>query len=259
MTGLPPLFSTEKYQVSTGVYNGPLDLLLSLIEKAELDITKLALAQVTDQFLAYLEQLEQKNPTEISYFLVIAAKLIQIKSEALLPIPPTRSPGEEDPGESLAQQLLLYKLFKESSVHLTEREELKLSTYLHIAPVIVVEGVIDLTGITADDLSEAARVILLNQRDETFGGNIIQVPRYSIREKIGEIIAILREKHHVTFRSILEEVPTRLEMVVTFLALLELVKQNLIITRQTQLFSEISLESISDLTENREFDIEFDE
>jgi segregation and condensation protein A len=76
MTMLPPLFTGEKYQVSTGLYSGPLDLLLTLIEKAELDITKLALAQVTDQFLAYLEQLTEKDPTEISYFLVVAAKLI---------------------------------------------------------------------------------------------------------------------------------------------------------------------------------------
>ncbi len=259
MTVLPPIYSTEKYHVSTGVFSGPLDLLLSLIEKAELDITKLALAQVTDQYLSYLDQLEQKDPTEISYFLVIAAKLIQIKSEALLPVPPTRSPGEEDPGESLAQQLLLYKLFKESSKNLATREELKLSTYLHVAPPIIVEGVIDLTGITIDDLAEAARVILLNRTEETFGGNLIQLPRFSIREKIGLIISILREKGLVTFSSILEEKPTRLEMVVTFLALLELVKQNLIVTRQSQLFSEISLESISNLDENREFDIEFDE
>jgi segregation and condensation protein A len=256
---LPPLFTGEKYQVSTGVYNGPLDLLLSLIEKAELDITKLALAQVTDQYLAYLGELEEKDPTEISYFLVVAAKLIQIKSEALLPVPPTRPPGEEDPAESLAQQLLLYKMFKESSKILGSREEGRMSTYLHIAPSIKVDGVIDLTGITVDDLAEAARVILLNLSETTFGGRIIQMPRFSIREKIGLIISILREKGLVSFSSILEEKPTRLEMVVTFLALLELVKQNVIITKQEGLFSEITLEPLGDVSETREYDLEFGE
>lgn len=253
------MFTGEKYQVSTGVFNGPLDLLLSLIEKAELDITKLALAQVTDQYLAYLNELEEKDPTEISYFLVVAAKLIQIKSEALLPVPPTRIPGEEDPGESLTQQLLLYKMFKESSKILGTREDMHLSTFLHIAPQIKVEGVIDLTGITVEDLAEAARVILLNLTDTTFGTNVIQMPRFSIREKIGLIISSLRETGTVSFKSMLEEKPTRLELVVTFLALLELVKQRVIITNQEGLFGEITFESLGDVTEARDYDIEFDE
>jgi segregation and condensation protein A len=185
--------------------------------------------------------------------------LIQIKSEALLPVPPTRPPGEEDPAESLAQQLLLYKMFKESSKILGSREEGRMSTYLHIAPSIKVDGVIDLTGITVDDLAEAARVILLNLSETTFGGRIIQMPRFSIREKIGLIISTLREKGLVSFSSILEEKPTRLEMVVTFLALLELVKQNVIITKQEGLFSEITLEPLGDVSETREYDLEFGE
>ena len=79
------------YTVRTPTYEGPLDLLLGLIERAELDITTVSLAAVTDQYLAYIQGLEQANPDEISAFLVIAAKLLQIKSEALLPRPPARS------------------------------------------------------------------------------------------------------------------------------------------------------------------------
>src|SRR5512142_586785 len=96
---------TAAYQVTTPVYEGPLDLLLQLIERAELDITRLALAQVTDQYLAYLRGMEDRLAEEVSAFLVIAARLLQIKSEALLPRPPVREAGEEDPGEALAQQL----------------------------------------------------------------------------------------------------------------------------------------------------------
>ena len=97
----------RSYKVQTSVYEGPLDLLLSLIERAELDITAVSLASVTDQYLAHLQGLERMIPDEISAFLVIAAKLVQIKSEALLPRPPEREPGEEDPGESLVEQLKL--------------------------------------------------------------------------------------------------------------------------------------------------------
>ena len=259
MTISSQLFAGEKYQVNTGVYTGPLDLLLSLIEKAELDITKLALAQVTEQYLTYLNDMQEKDITDISYFLLVAAKLIQIKSEALLPAPPVRQPGEEDPGEALAAQLLIYKMFKESSRLLAQREEYNLSTYLHIPPQIKVEGVIDLSGITAEDLAEAARVILLNLNDAAFGGKTIQIPRVSIREKIGIIVAALREKGIINFNTLISHQTSRLEVVVIFLALLELVKQNMIIPRQDALFSDIFLESINDLSANQEYDLEFGE
>ena len=84
------------YNVQTPVYEGPLDLLLNLIEHTELDITTVSLAMVTDQYLVHINSMEELNADEISAFLVIAAKLIQIKSEALLPRPPTREAGEED-------------------------------------------------------------------------------------------------------------------------------------------------------------------
>src|SRR5688572_32818830 len=126
---------TGGYTVNTPVYEGPLDLLLQLIERAELDITAIALATVTDQYLIYIRALQNNaRPDEISAFLVIAAKLVQIKSEALLPRPPVREVGEEDPGESLARQLRIYKRFKEISNSLEEREKLGLHTYLRLAP-----------------------------------------------------------------------------------------------------------------------------
>src|SRR4030042_6508037 len=112
------MFNTASHQVSnytiaTPVYEGPLDLLLQLIERAELDITKLSLAMVTDQYLEYIHQLTDLEADDVSAFLVIEAKLLQIKSEALLPRPPEREPGEEDLGRSLVDQLKLYKRFKE--------------------------------------------------------------------------------------------------------------------------------------------------
>src|SRR3990170_760696 len=122
------------YTVHTPVYEGPLDLLLNLIQHAELDITSVSLAMVTDQYLGYIKNLEQINADEISAFLVIAAKLLQIKSEALLPRPPARVPGEEDIGRSLVDQLKLYKRYKEIGVWMNAREQANLRTYLRVAP-----------------------------------------------------------------------------------------------------------------------------
>src|SRR5512142_2951374 len=106
----------EGYRVNTPIYEGPLDLLLQLIERAELDITTLALAQVTDQYLAHLKEIQKENASgqnaaEVSGFLVIAARLLQIKSAALLPRMPVEAgeEEEEDPGEALARQLVTYK------------------------------------------------------------------------------------------------------------------------------------------------------
>jgi len=131
------------YIVNTPVYEGPLDLLLQLIERAELDITKLALAQVTDQYLEHLHNMQEQTPEEVSAFLVIATKLIQIKSEALLPRPPVREPGEEDIGEALALQLVKYKRYREIADLLARREAAELHTYLRLAPVPKIEGVVD--------------------------------------------------------------------------------------------------------------------
>ena len=103
------LHQTDSYEITTEVYSGPLDLLLDLIQTAELDISKLALAQVTNQFLAYVEANKDADPDYISEFLVIASKLVQIKSEALLPRPPVRTDDEEDIGETLARQLIVYQ------------------------------------------------------------------------------------------------------------------------------------------------------
>src|SRR3989304_3753693 len=118
------------YQVTIPVYEGPLDLLLQLIERAELDITKVALAQVTDQYLGHIRQMEELAADDVSAFIVIAARVLQIKSEVLLPRLPVREPGEDDPGEALAWQLITYKKFREIADWLAQRETAGLRTYL---------------------------------------------------------------------------------------------------------------------------------
>jgi segregation and condensation protein A len=249
----------SNYTIATPVYEGPLDLLLQLIERAELDITKLSLALVTDQYLVYIHQLTVLEADEVSAFLVIAAKLLQIKSEALLPRPPEREPGEEDPGEALAKQLIVYKRYREIASILMQREEAGLRTYLRVAPLPKIDGSFDLTGISIEDLAAAAQDIF---SDLNLGGSLNSVvpsSRISIREKIYQITGSLRKNRNVTFRSLIEKGYTRLEIVVTFLALLELIKRHLVRGSQENLFGDISLEISEDWDNLDELETEFGE
>jgi len=249
---------TSGYTVQTAVYEGPLDLLLDLIERAELDITALSLAAVTEQYLDYLHQLEEMHADEISAFLVIAAKLVQIKSEALLPRPPVRQPGEEDPGALLVEQLKLYKRFKEVATLLGEREAKNLRTYLRLAPPPKIEGKLDLTNITLTDLIEAAREVYAQDAEKQALGTIISAPKVTIREKIELISRKLGAAQHAHFRELLGENPTRIEIVVTFLALLELVKRYRVAARQQNLFADIEIERMDGWNQEEEIEIEFE-
>ncbi|MGC8855196.1 MAG: segregation and condensation protein A [Anaerolineae bacterium] len=251
-------FQAGSYKVQTPVYEGPLDLLLALIERAELDITTVSLAMVTDQYLAYLNTLEEARPDEISAFLVIAAKLVQIKSEALLPRPPRQELGEEDTGTALVEQLKLYKRFKEIAGWLAERQEKGLRTYLRLAPPPKVEGRLDLSNVTLAELVAAAEAVLGREKEKQSLGTVIAPPRITIREKIDLIARRLKEMERATFRSLLGEKPSRLEIVVTFLALLELVKRYRVEAHQEKLFSEIEINRVEDWKDDEEIEIEFE-
>jgi segregation and condensation protein A len=247
------------YTVSTPVYEGPLDLLLQLIERAELDITRLALAQVTDQYLEHLHLLQDHAAEEVSAFLVIAAKLLQIKSEALLPTPPIREAGEEDPGEALALQLIAYKRYRQIADLLGQREAAGWRTYLRLAPPPRVEGVVDLTGIGLTDLLAAAQSVFALANGKPSLNSVVAPLRITIREKISLITRSLREKSHSTFRALLGERRSRIEIVVTFLAMLELVKRRLVRVKQESLFGEIEMEPDEEWQEDEEFELEFGE
>ncbi len=246
------------YTFHTPVYEGPLDLLLSLIERAELDITAVSLANVTNQYLAYIESLQQVNADEISAFLLMAAKLLQIKSEALLPRPPTREHGEEDLGQSLVDQLKLYKRFKEIGVWLSGRQEANLRTFLRIAPPPKVEPKLDLSNLTLEKLVAVAVEAFAKEQNKRPLGVIIAPPRVTIREKIDLIAKMMKEVEHANFHTLLDQNASRLEIVVTFLAMLELVKRYRIHAHQDGLFGEIEIDRMEDWNDNEEIEVEFE-
>jgi len=249
----------SNYSVTVPVFEGPLDLLLQLIERSELDITTVSLAIVTDQYLDYIHQMTNKVAEEISAFLVIAAKLIQLKSEALLPRPPVREIDGEDPGLSLIHQLQIYKQFKEISIWLQDRETRGLRSYLRIAPPPKIEEHVDLSNITLEDLLLAAEEVLQKEQEKQGLDSVIKAPRVTIREKITLIAHYLSKEKESSFNEILGNKSTRLEIVVTFLALLELIKRYRVSALQDSLFSDIKLRPLTEFSENEEFDIEFGE
>lgn len=253
------LASPQPYTVETDVYQGPLDLLLQLIERAELDITKLSLARVTDQFLAYMRTLVDLRAERVSEFIVVAARLMQIKSEALLPRPVQRLPDEEDPGEALVQQLILYRQFKNIANLLTARQAAGLHSYLRMAPPPKVEGRLDLSQVTTKDLYEAAMRVFHREDLRAPLATVVAAPKVTIREKIHAIAIALKAGSMVRFRQLIAKAPGRLHVVVTFLAMLELVRRYRIAAKQDTLFGDIELRRDEAWDENLEFELEFSE
>lgn len=256
----PVFFHSGQYRIETDLYQGPLDLLLDLIEKAELDITVLSLAQVTDQFLEYVRAMKEENPTEVSAFVVIAARLIQIKSAALLPKQKVNiSDVDEDTGEALAQQLITYRRFKLLADSLAEREDRGLRSWLRIGvPDVGLEPALDMSGWNAKMLAEIASRVFIPPKPAKALEKVMKKPRLSIHDKIRLLVSRIRKAAVIRFSSLLRQ-NNKNETVVTFLAMLELIKQNAVTVHQENNFGEIQIEKTSVFDEKKDFQTEFEE
>ncbi|HUN22111.1 MAG TPA: segregation/condensation protein A [Anaerolineales bacterium] len=241
------MLRVEKITVELPVFTGPLDLLLSLIEKQELDITKVALAQVTAPYLAHIRSMQDHNLSEISDFLVIAAKLLLIKSEVLLPRPPQRTPSEEDTGEELARLLRAYKQYKEVALQLQSRESAGFRSFVRTATPPRPAPSVDESGLSTDILWHAlAKLLNLLPPDAPEVNTVIRRQRVTIRQKMQLIADQLRSQPTVRFFELLVGVRSRTEVIVTFLALLELIKQRRIEAWQSELFGDIEISAVGD-------------
>jgi segregation and condensation protein A len=235
------------YTITLPVFTGPLDLLLELIERAELDITKVALAQVTDQYLARLRQLPEQNLQEIADFLVIAAKLILIKSEMLLPRPPQRTPDEEDPGEELARMLLAYKAFKQVAGSLEDRQRRGWRTYVRTATPVRAPQQFNMAGANPLMLWQAfAKLLDLLPADAPAVATVISQPRVTIVSQFRWLVTALRTQAPLSFFELLRPAQNRVTVIVTFLAMLEMLKQRLITAEQKGCFGDIEISPLGD-------------
>lgn len=256
------MFTTNgaaSFTVDTLMFEGPMDLLVQLIDRAELEITAISIAQVTDQFLNHIRSLAAIPAEEVSAFLVMAARLVQIKSEALLPRPPRREPGEEDPGEDLARQLIEYKRYKQIATLLHKQERAGRRTYLRLAPPPKIEGQLDLSGIGVRELWYAALDVFSRAPDQEPLASVVARPKVTIRQKIRIIVRQIREFGRTRFSEILTGGRTKIEVVVSFLAMLELIKRKRVAATQVQLFGEIEILPAEDWDDTTDFELEFGE
>ncbi len=240
--------AASKYTIETDVFEGPLDLLLQLIEKEELDITQLSLAKVTDQYLEHLKLITNRDPLEVSAFLVIAAQLVLIKSRILLPVESGEAGELEiEGGSDLVQQLIEYKKFKNAGFWLLDRETRNLRTYFRAAPPPRLPEVLDLTDLTVYDLAEIYRDLLITKEQFSPIDEIVSITTITLKNRINMIMEQFKVISHTKFSSLTTQ-NTKLEIIVTFLALLELIKNHLVEASQPELFGEIDLDSIGEMT-----------
>jgi segregation and condensation protein A len=234
------------YQISLPVFSGPLDLLLHLIERQEFDITTISLVKVTEQYLAQIEQLKENRIENLIDFLVVAARLVQIKSRALLPQTPV-FPGdeeEEDPADALIRQLKAYKRFKQAAVWFQEREESGLRTYLRVAPPPKLEETLDLTGISVATLITAVQEALARNETKTDSVAIARPRRMTIEGQITLLRKRLKQYGRSQFHDLLPTKVEQVEVAITLLAVLELIKRRELIATQPELFGPIEVVAI---------------
>ncbi len=243
------------YQVRLPVFEGPLDLLLQLIEREKLDISTVSLAAVADQFLAYVRQIEEVSAETLADFLTIAARLVWIKSRLLLPRPAGRDEEEEeeDPAEALARQLREYKRFKEAAAALRAIEEAGYHTYLRDAPLPELERHLEPQSSALIELLTAAQTALANLAESSHPENMngmVTPFTLTIHDQIALIRRSTAAGRSVTFRSLLAHAQRRIEIIVTLLAVLELIKRKQITVEQRGLFGEIILAPVPDAPGN---------
>jgi len=232
------------YKIQLPVFSGPLDLLLNLIEQNKLDITAVSLVAVTDQYLEQIRQFSGEQLEQLMDFLSVGARLLLIKSRALLPLPPEipDEDEEEDPAEALARQLREYRRFKHAAAHLEDRERLGLQTYLRVAPPPTLEHSLDLSGIGLDTLVSALRSVY-DRADLKEDSVAVAVKRRTVT--IEDQIKLLRQRvmidGRVAFTELLSRRTTWSEVSVTLLAVLELIKRHEVNAHQPQLFGPIEI------------------
>jgi len=219
------------YQVSIEEFEGPLDLLLHLIKKNEVDIYNIPIAAITRQYLDYIDLMKDLNLDIAGEFLVMAATLIQIKSKMLLPpsVEEEAEEEEEDPRAELVRRLLEYQKYKEAAVMLGQRELLGRDIFARKFPsadLATCEAEEDPTEVELFELIEAFQRVLAKVSVENF--HEVGADGVSIADKIAEVLSLLEGKEAVPFESLFLSEVTRDGLVVTFLAILELCKLKMI-------------------------------
>ena len=219
-------------------FEGPLDLLLSLIEQRQLDITTIALAEVTEQFLQYIKDLKHIDPTVLADYLSIAAKLLVIKSKAILPTLEL-DVEEEDAGFDLEAKLLLYKQFKEVARYLKTLDNKRKQSFSRSATFEQKISFYPDPNITAKELHTAILGVLSGLKELDALPKAKLKEAISIQEKIDHLRNHLGGRLETKLSDLLKGAKNKDEIIITFLALLELIKQKIFVANQEALFADV--------------------
>ena len=233
------------YKIKLEIFEGPLDLLLYLVKKDHLNIYDIPIAKVTEQYLEYLNLMQLLDLNIAGEFLVMAATLMQIKSKMLLPAEPQENQeGEaEDPREELVKRLLEYERFKEIAESLRQRETDQKEVFKRPKTEVEKEiasgekevyfeaGIFDLISAFTKALKDVPKEVFYEVIKDEF----------TIEEKIHEILHLLLEKTAVQLNELFGKAKSKLEIIVIFLAILELVRMKEVVCRQRELFQDIEI------------------
>lgn len=235
-------FVDESYRFKLDNFEGPLDLLLHLIKDAKLDIMTVKLAEITEQYLEYMQDIDSVDMDKASEFITVAATLIEIKSKHLLPAPEEDQPDEVDSEALLLQRLKEYELFKQTGARLKEIEDIN---KLYRQPGKETEKVkIIIKDMVLDKLLDAFANLLAKQKargkDKEEPKKIVK-DRFTVAEKILSIRGYAREHKRFPFEELFTNDMTKSEMINVFLALLELLKLQSVRVEQMGIFQQINI------------------
>lgn len=235
-------------------FEGPMDLLLSLIEKNKIDIYDIPIALVTDQYMEYLSRMDREKMENMSEFIVMASKLLKIKSRMLLPKSDNDEEEEGDPRDELVARLVEYKLFKQLAAGLAQRQEYAGERYFGSGDEVMLSKVREDVPICLDEILEG---VTRQTLDETYTAlmrraevkpdkakavaRAVYIETFKIEEKMEYIQNLLKINKSVAFKHMFRHNSTKTEIVVTFMAMLELVKNACVRAEQEEAFGEIMI------------------
>jgi segregation and condensation protein A len=233
-------------KVQLEVFEGPLDLLLYLVKKEEVDIYEVNLTKIAAQFIEYVEVMRELDLEIAGEFLVMASTLMYIKSRELLPVDQQAQVEEEEEGDDprweLIRQLVEYKKFKDAAVQLQEREAIQENLFPRVPGKIKIESDEPAAKpeVSLFDLINAVTAILkrFSQREQA---RDVFEDKWTVSEKIDILLRTLKERSRLRFSELFAESTSRTEVVVTFLALLELIRLKQLLVTQPEAFSEIEI------------------
>jgi segregation and condensation protein A len=239
-------------KVQLEIFEGPLDLLLHLIKKNEVSITDIPIAAITEQYLATVELMQSLNLDMAGEFLVMAATLIHIKSRMLLPAGDEEPDEDEDvdPRGELIKRLLEYQRYKDAAAELEQREVLTRDVFVRASAPVEESGPREFREVSVFELLGALKRVIDRLPKDTV--HEVTLEKITVREKMALLLDTLRNTSRVLFESLFAGVKTRIEIIVTFLAMLELVKVRAIRIFQEQPGDEIVIEAAAGMDEAAE-------